>query len=382
MGKFLEYLLQESSFSNVDFKKHNYLKDVIKYIVANKSILIGKSRVESVVDIKDVSEFEKFLSEKLPTISEFNAIANKFGFSWTKIFKGNFSGRTAGTDEEFKNVDAINKFIEENGKEYSLKIPVYNSDGKIVYAVYAKKQEGTPKADIAIYGFTSEDYKKNANVEEAKPVLWISHKKGSSAKDFSQYGGVSKHELENASSDAIKSVEIFVAGVKILFTDENGRRSSLYDVQSEELDESLYGYAVYGKDFGANEYGLNNVNFLLQGDISFKKRGSDAFEFGANFVEKNPEIPSGDRKPKLCTKTANDRITWKMHGVRMGIYPKIFHEKSAKDLLGELKKKFSISASSLEDFLGKYFSSKKIRDFYHTAKMLSLEDILKFELKP
>ena len=378
MGKFLEYLLNESSFSRKDFSKHSYAKDVLNYILSNKEIGLGSSKIERTVKLDDLKDFRE-LSKKDFTIEEFNAVAKKFGFSWTDIFKGKYSGRSAGTDDEFRQVNAINKFIEENGSGYFMTLPIRNSDGKTVYALAAKKVPKTPKADIVIYGFDSKPTKNNSK-DEIKPIIWISLKKGTKSTDFSQYGGISSAEMKNASQKAKKTIWAFVVGYKILFTDEDGYRDrSIYDVSSNEIDKSLFRYSIYGRDAYSSDFGENNVNFIIQGDITFNKQSDGVYELGGAFIEANPKIPEGDRTPRFCSRTAEDRITYNIEGVRIAIAPIAYH-KSAKDLLTELNKKFSRNDKTLDDFINGYLKDTKIKDFFHNAKKNTFSEILSYVL--
>ena len=378
MGKFLEYLLNESSFSRKDFSKHLYAKDVLNYILNNKKICLGKSNIERIIQIDDLKDFKE-LSKKDFTIDDFNTVAKKFNFLWTDIFKGSFSKRGAGLDDEFKQVNTINKFIEDHGDGYFMTIPIRNSDGKTVYALSAKKIPKTPKADIAIYGFDTKPSENNFN-DEVKPVIWISLKKGKKPTDFSQYGGISSAETKNASQKAKETIYNFIVGYKILFTDNDGYMiQPIYDVSSNEIDDSLFRYSIYGRDAYKNEFGENNVNFIIQGDITLNKKNNEVYELGGAFIEANPNIPEGDRRPRFCSKTAEDRITYNIKGVRIVIAPLAYH-KSAKDLLDELNKKFSRSDKTLKQFINEYLKDNKIKDFFHNTGKNTFDEILAYKL--
>lgn len=96
MGKFSEYIV-ESTFSAKDATKHTYMSDVVEYIISNKKILLGDKKVEKTISLNNdaVKEFEELSNDSNITQEKFDEIATKYGFRWTKIFKGTFSGHSA-----------------------------------------------------------------------------------------------------------------------------------------------------------------------------------------------------------------------------------------------------------------------------------------------
>lgn len=91
--------LYESEFSNDDFFKHDYLKQVLDDIVQTGEIGLGETSIEKMVKVDD--EVRKQLAtfidspEKLENGPAFTAITlkNSTPFRWTSIYKGKYSGQ-------------------------------------------------------------------------------------------------------------------------------------------------------------------------------------------------------------------------------------------------------------------------------------------------
>jgi hypothetical protein len=71
-------------------------------------------------------------------------------------------------------------------------------------------------------------------------------------------------------------------------------------------DKKLMFSLVYGKDFGG-QFGPNNVQIVIQGDVLFKKLKSGVYELTGSHVLINGEIPEGEYYPYLMSKYRSDR---------------------------------------------------------------------------
>lgn len=100
MKSFMEYLL-ESSFSNIDFTKHDYqyLTAVLNDIANTGKVSIGENPgglKEITVDQNIRKEFSRYLdTPNLLDVNEFNKLAksNSTKFIWGNIYKGKYSGQ-------------------------------------------------------------------------------------------------------------------------------------------------------------------------------------------------------------------------------------------------------------------------------------------------
>lgn len=132
-----------------------------------------------------------------------------------------------------------------------------------------KKIAGVPKADAAFYF-------KN------KPVIFISLKNGGRPGNFQQYGGwPGDWGIKNRSDvSRYKDLENFVTRVENIFKGLGLKKDSSgsYDFNNlkkgtnfaEYLDDPiLAAKVIYGKDYGDTNFGINNVQIVLDGDIIF-----------------------------------------------------------------------------------------------------------------
>ena len=137
--------------------------------------------------------------------------------------------------------------------------------------------EGRPKADMA---FT---YK-------GKDVVFVSHKLGSKAADFQQYGGFTSDlgYLRNSRSSKIvkgasasyinkflEEVDLILENVYKLSADKTG----IYDLGQTPRgtnfakpieDDNIAGIVMFGSGYPTGKFGLNNCHVLIDGNINFK----------------------------------------------------------------------------------------------------------------
>lgn len=136
---------------------------------------------------------------------------------------------------------------------------------------------GTPKSDFHIL-----DPKGNQ-------VAWISHKKGTRAKDFQQYGGMV--ELKGN-----RDLEKFVDDVKKILDDAGtALRLPMKTAYARKVqDKTIKMKSLFGKDFKASgPDSVQNIDVLYQGVLDFKKSGS-AYEITSSHTLFHGSVPTGD----------------------------------------------------------------------------------------
>lgn len=166
---------------------------------------------------------------------------------------------------------------------------------------------GEPKADFVLVSVKPRSI-------ELVPSCYISYKLGRDAKGFQNYSGLSEK-----SSSLIFNDEETISFYKKLETLQNsGNRKSAY---SNIKNNKIIAASVFGMDYG-NQYGVNNVHFLAQGEVSIsgtslkythiQKNGNLNFTngyepvFGARFTPSRNNVgPRGIR----------------VTGMRLGIFP-------------------------------------------------------------
>lgn len=163
--------------------------------------------------------------------------------------------------------------------------------GKEKYIVDSfKKIQGVPKADAAFY------YKN-------QPVIFCSLKNGGSPANFQQYGGwpVDLNIKSRADVKREPSLEKFVSRVENVFKGLGLKpdSSGSYDFNNlkkgsnfaEYLDDpNLAAKVVYGKDYGSTNWGKNNVQIVMDGDIIFKPNGQYYTLEGSFKTSVNPKL--------------------------------------------------------------------------------------------
>lgn len=204
-------------------------------------------------------------------------------------------------------IDEIKKEKKISGVKISVGGETYD-DISIVKVNESQKEESDsklPKADLIL---------SNSNGEEK---IFISHKKkttkegGKGAAAFiawtavaSSEGGVEKGSEIDAFGKALKSLAEKKLGLdwKYMFVTEE-TKNNYYTSISDDLKLK----SVYGKDFGTDDFGINNVQLVVQGDLSLKQiANSDEYELDgyeqAWVGGKNPDVPSGEYEPFLVAR--------------------------------------------------------------------------------
>lgn len=215
-----------------------------------------------------------------------------------------FGGRGAGSgtakeDMELKRLrDQLNDIRHQIAKGT---VPI--RIGRKVYEVAdAASTPGTPKSDFHLL---------DAN---GKEVVWISHKDGSTARDFQQWGGISNRSEPTVFNHP--EVQKFVEDLKSQYPDGLPRATTLY---RKIKDNSLKNLSVYGNQYGKAE-GRQNVSIMIQGPVKLIKK-SGAYEFQSNHVHLNGDKMDGSFEPVLTAIYKGDRSDAGVKGTRIVIMP-------------------------------------------------------------
>lgn len=230
--------------------------------------------------------------------------------AWSHIEKtAEFGGKKAGfsTRDEDAALSALNNmFAEMKGDAPEMTI---NIGGSRVAVSHFESTPGTPKSDF------------HAVDKDGKAVAWISHKKGSTGKDFQQWGGMSDREFAsvyNKHPQVQKEIHKLIADVKQFNLDNNGTEAMARGITlgRKITNGILRGIAVYGIDFGGAR-GPQNVDLVLQGDPMFD---------GTTLVGTGSEHTNGERvedefEPVFMIMYRSDRSNFGIPNARFMIYP-------------------------------------------------------------
>jgi hypothetical protein len=144
-----------------------------------------------------------------------------------------------------------------------------------------------PKADFSIV-----DIKGNQ-------VAWISHKAGTKASHFQQYGGLSDDSWYHTNKDAVTFVKDLAAFRPEGLT--NGESIARVVKDKEGICR-----AIYGRDFGRSQRGINNVDEFHLGNMKLNKKGSN-YEITSVHKGLNGDIPDGDFTAIYFARFTTDR---------------------------------------------------------------------------
>lgn len=270
--------------------------DVILYKIENQSpynnkflTTSGEKELEFISnDIKDIflkKEWNK-LTDNTPIFKDKENTQYKTSdIIKTKEFGGKEKGASLSKESNALNQGNVElqKILTKNNTE-SINIKV----GSKIYkdCVRITNQSGTPKSDFNI-----------ENIENT-PVVFISHKDGSKPKDFPRWGGFSKYINHSEVADFIKKVKESI---------EDNTLSSGQNFYKKIDDEDLKRKIVFGKNFGTPNFGIDNVNCVIQGNISFEEVDKDTYVLQGTKIWLNGDIPTGEYEPILMVRYRDGR---------------------------------------------------------------------------
>lgn len=212
------------------------------------------------------------------------------------------SGRTGGLDVELKAIedlsDAVAIAVMMTGGPISIKLKSRTVSG----IVEVNKTAGTPKSDFHLAD------------EQGRPLVHISHKKGSTPRDFQQWGGVTEQKILNH-----PEVQKFGEMCRALYGTSIPNGASAY---IPIKDKNLKMMAVFGVNFDKGSIDPNKVDVLLQGDPGLKMIKDGVYELTATgHVHYHGDVPDGGFEPVLAMIYKGDRDQLGIKGARASIYP-------------------------------------------------------------
>ena len=185
------------------------------------------------------------------------------------------AGSNPAKAEEDHLTDLNNQIDKAKKESGSKEITVYTAHGPVSIS-HAEKVPGTPKADFVL---------KNKKGESQR---FISHKDGSSVKDFQQFGGVSKfkdHPIVKKFASILKKKH--PEGV-------SGETVGMKLDSSNPEHKSFIQRAMYGHGYGDMTFHQDNVHEIHQGPMKLVphpngKKGHYILQ--SNHTYKNGEVP-------------------------------------------------------------------------------------------
>jgi len=151
---------------------------------------------------------------------------------------------------------------------------------------------------------------------DGKEIVWISHKSGSKANDFHQWGGISLREEEIIAKQL--ETKTFIENIKLLYPNGLPPNTTVYE---NIVNKKLQLLAMYGKDYGKS-MGRNNVSLIIQGDIVLIN-SNGIYEIKANHIYYNGDLAIYEYQPVLmATHKGGDRSDYGIPNTRLNISPR------------------------------------------------------------
>ena len=190
-------------------------------------------------------------------------------------------GKGFGVRDENKAIDELNQQISTLVTQGNNQFILLDINGQLEKINGVRSTPGTPKSD---FEFTF----------EGQPKIFVSHKAGTTAFDYQQYGGTTCVSGKNICTDS--EVQAFVQTIKKRFPLEMPPKKSVFrKIQSEELKK----IALFGMNYG-KEFGINNVNVLVQGSVQLiPATKPNTFVLKAAHIIYNGDLPTDLYEPIL-----------------------------------------------------------------------------------
>ena len=191
-------------------------------------------------------------------------------FFKTPEFGGKGSG--SGTAAEDRELKGLRNEMEAAMKRDGISVLPMMVGRKKVMAVGVETTPGVPKSDFHLVDAAGNE------------IAWISHKDGSTSKDFQQYGGLTNRVFKNNSA-----VKDFMNALLKKYPDGMQRGKSAYRTVK---DRKLINQSVWGVDFGRAR-GRDNVDEFHQGPMRIKKTGK-FYYIQSRHQDTNGNLPKGE----------------------------------------------------------------------------------------
>lgn len=285
-----------------------------KDIIPNLITVEGKtfdpsvdSKEEVVEAIQNISPFKKIYINGMVEDEEVKVVSSQV--VKTPEFGGKPSGYACKLEHAMLGSvkHQVTVAIENNGGQPITIKAGPNTYGGIVDVV---STPGHPKSDIHF---------KNVDGEE---VVFISHKAGQKSDDFQQYSGIAKFSDHPEVITFMEDVKDYYNGIVI---------PNKAVKQRAIQDEELMLKSVYGHHFGNGEFGIDNVNLLIQGDVRLQQMGNGQYAIAGSVIFENGDIPNQGYEPSLIITYRAARYNKYFANGRLGIWPTVNNYKKRTD---------------------------------------------------
>ena len=292
--------IDEASLSPAQLNKRNNL-DVFIQKLANREPFVLTGQTEPTLILEpDPEALEQLRQNKIPSKfrGEDGQMYSLSALEKTQEFGGKGTGfGTRIEDAELASLQA--QLAELRGDLPFVEIVVGD---RTVQAADVVTTPGTPKSDFHFVDAKGES------------IAWVSHKDGTQANHFGQWGGMSDREMlpvYNANPRIKGEVLKFVQDVKAMVGDEMPRATTIARTASP-LFQLI---SIYGNGYGGVR-GEQNVDVVLQGPVTIQNG-----QLVAPIMHSNGEAMKGSYEPAMMAIYKGDRSNFGVAGARFSMYP-------------------------------------------------------------
>lgn len=217
---------------------------------------------------------------------------------------GEFGGKGAGSgtraeDLALKDIKAKLQSILDAEKVPFINLKIGR---RVVQCAGFESTPGTPKSDFHVV-----DLKGNM-------VAWISHKKGTKANHFQQYGGMIELNL-------FSEVKQFAGDVvKLIGKGETFPMKSAF--ARPVMDRNVHLSTLFGKDYGGSPDGIQNIDVLHQGVLGLKKESNKYIITSSHSIH-HGQLATGDYEPYYYVRPEQAKNQFGIKGARFFIVSKL-----------------------------------------------------------
>ena len=264
----------------------------------DKLVLLDQSVLNNVESVQDLEKYNKGKSIVLPTIDNQQV-------KLSSLYKDSeFSSRTQNTtlqqDTQIKSIaNQIENIKAQTNKNY-LRLRIGNEFYNVVSVINSPFGS---KSDFNFIDF------------EGNYVGFVSHKHGCNPKDFQQWSGTSKRFQKVIFNHA--ETQSFISELTLRFKNGLPAASS---IARKISDDSLKMMACFGTDYG-KEFGLNNVNAIMQGNLLLKNQGDCYLLKASHNVILNGSLPDFSYEPVFIAIHKKDRSDHGIKDARVTVNP-------------------------------------------------------------
>lgn len=292
--------IEEATLSPSQLRKRNNL-DVFIQKLANREPFVAAGQTEPTIVLEpDPEALEQLRQGQIPAKfkGENGQLYGLAQFEKTAEFGGKGTGfGTRIEDAELASLQA--QLVELKGDNPEITIRVGDRDVSVADVVTTP---GTPKSDFHFVDM------------QGNSVAWVSHKDGTAATHFGQWGGMSDREMlpvYNANPQVKAEVAQFIKDIKAIVGDEMPRATTI----ARPASELFQMISIYGNGYGGPR-GPQNVDVVLQGPVTISNG-----QLVAPNMHSNGDAMKGAFEPAMMAMYKGDRSNFGIRGARFSMYP-------------------------------------------------------------